>query len=88
MGPDGDIWAATEAGASRIAEVNGAVRLTTFAALDGLTLPVYNIAVDTAGTVWLATAGGLFRLLPQEGTVAPQGFPQRAAPRPPPPGSP
>jgi hypothetical protein len=69
VAPDGALWAATDKGVSRLREASDAVRLTTFAALDGLALPVRDVAVDVAGTVWLATDGGLFRIVPQGGTV-------------------
>jgi sugar lactone lactonase YvrE len=69
VGPDGSIWAATEEGVSQIQDVDDAVVITNFTALDGLALPVRDVAVDKGGTVWLATDGGLFRLLPQGGLV-------------------
>ena len=59
---DGDLWVATDKGVSRLHEAGGSV--TTFAALDGLAGPVHDVAVDAAGTVWLATDGGLFRIVP------------------------
>lgn len=64
-GSDGAIWAATTAGASRIVADAARATVTTFATLDGLAAPVWDVAVDGEGTVWFATADGLFRLLPQ-----------------------
>jgi hypothetical protein len=69
VGPDGALWVATDKGVSRLREAGGAVSITTFEALDGLALPVRDVAVDTVGTVWLATDGGLFRIVQQGGTV-------------------
>jgi hypothetical protein len=80
VAPDGALWVATDKGVSRLRVADGAVTLTTFAALDGLALPVRNVAVDAAGTVWLATDGGLFRILPQGGQL--QGLVVDAASRP------
>jgi ligand-binding sensor domain-containing protein len=62
-GPDGSIWAATEEGVSRIRAVDNTVTITNFSALDGLALPVRDVAVDATGAVWLATDGGLFRIV-------------------------
>ena len=62
MGPDGAVWAATDEGVSRMQTLEGQVVITNFSALDGLRLPVRDVAVDAAGTVWVATDGGLFRL--------------------------
>jgi len=67
VGPDGALWIATDKGASRLRDEDGTVTLTTFAALDGLALPVRDVAVDAGGTAWFATDGGLFRLVPQGG---------------------
>ena len=78
--PDGVLWVATDKGVSHLREAGDAVLLTTFAALDGLALPVRDVAVDAAGTVWLATDGGLFRLVAQGGMV--QGRVVDAASRP------
>jgi hypothetical protein len=69
VAPDGALWVATDKGVSRLREAGDAVTLTTFAALDGLALPVRDVAVDAAGTAWLATDGGLFRIVPQGGMV-------------------
>src|SRR5262249_55456584 len=60
-GPDGGLWVATDKGVSRLHEVGDTVTLTTFTALDGLALSVGDVAVDTAGSVWLGTDGGVFR---------------------------
>jgi hypothetical protein len=69
VGPDGALWAATDKGVSRLREAGDTVTLTIFAALDGLALPVRDVAVDAQGTAWLATNGGLFRILPQGGRL-------------------
>jgi FG-GAP-like repeat/Carboxypeptidase regulatory-like domain/FG-GAP repeat/Two component regulator propeller len=69
VGPDGALWVATDKGVTRLREAGDAVTLTTFAALDGLALPVRDVAVDAVGTAWLATDGGLFRIVLQGGTV-------------------
>jgi hypothetical protein len=69
VAPNGTLWVATDKGVSHLREVGDAVTLTTFAALDGLALPVRDVAVDATGTVWLATDDGLFRIVPQGGTV-------------------
>ena len=69
VAPDGALWVATDKGVSRLREEGSAVTITTFAALDGLALPVRDVAVDAAGTVWLATDRGLFRIVPQGSTV-------------------
>jgi hypothetical protein len=62
VGPDGTLWAATDEGVSRVQEVHGQVIITNFSALDGLALPVRDVAVDAEGAAWLATDGGLFRI--------------------------
>jgi hypothetical protein len=69
VGRDESIWAATEEGVSRIREVNGTLNITSFSTSDGLVPPIRDIAVDGAGTVWLATEGGPFRIVPQGGLV-------------------
>src|SRR5206468_11777378 len=69
VGPDGALWVTTDKGVSRLRETGVAVTLTTFAALDGLALPVRDVAVDAVGTVWLATDGGLLRIVPQGGRL-------------------
>ena len=69
VGPDGSIWAATDEGVSQIQDVNGAVVITNFTALDGVAPPVRDIAVAAEGTVWLAADTGLFRILPQGGLI-------------------
>ena len=68
--PDGAVWAATDKGVSRIQELrDGTFIITTFSALDGLALPVRDVAVSEAGTVWLATDGGLFQLTLEHGDL-------------------
>ena len=68
--PDGAVWAATDKGVSRIQELrDGTFIITTFSALDGLALPVRDVAVSEAGTVWLATDGGLFQLTLEQGEL-------------------
>jgi Carboxypeptidase regulatory-like domain/LVIVD repeat len=79
-GPDGSIWAGTDEGVSRIEEVNGALTITNFTALDGLAVPVRDVAVRGDGTVWLATDGGLFRLTTTVGLL--RGVVRDAAGRP------
>lgn len=69
VAPDGALWAATDAGVSRIQEMGDTLTMTHFSALDGLALPVRDVTVDAQGTPWLATDGGLFRILPHGGTV-------------------
>jgi hypothetical protein len=73
VGPNREVWVATEAGVTRIEEdegENGVLTMTTFTALDGLALPVRDVAVDTAGIAWVATDRGLFRLVRQRGRIA------------------
>jgi hypothetical protein len=68
--PDGAVWAATDKGVSRIQELrDGTFSITTFSTLDGLALPVRDVAVSEAGTVWLATDGGLFQLTLEQGEL-------------------
>lgn len=62
-------WVATDKGLSRLRVRDNGVQVRNFSALDGLQLPVRDVAVDAAGMVWLATSGGLFRLLPQGGVL-------------------
>ena len=71
VGPDGALWAATDDGVSRLHEVDGTLTISNFSFLDGLPVgvsggpPVRDMAVDAAGVAWLATDGGLFRIVPQ-----------------------
>ena len=66
---------------TRIQEEAGETfRITTVGALDGLALPVRDMAVDDDDVVWLATDGGLFRLAPQAGRI--RGVVRDAAGRP------
>lgn len=63
IAPNGDVWAATNKGASRIQEqADGTVLMTNYTALDSLTLPVRDVLVSDAGIVWLATDGGVYKL--------------------------
>lgn len=65
-GSDGVVWAATDEGVSRIEEKDdGTFAITNFTVLDGLRLPVRDIAVDEDGVAWVATEGGLFRVISQ-----------------------
>ncbi len=68
-GPEGDIWAATHEGVSRIRERDGEIAITNFSALDGLVAPVRDVAVDDAGIAWLATDRGAFRIIPNGITI-------------------
>ena len=74
-GQQGDVWAATDEGVSRLQDDgSGQVASTNFSALDGLPVHhgqsvVRDVVVDTHGTVWLATVGGPARLLAQGGQV-------------------
>lgn len=69
VGPDGAVWVATPKGVSRVTDQAGTVQITNFSSLDGVTLPVRDVAVDAAGVAWLATDGGLVRIIPHGGTV-------------------
>jgi nitrous oxidase accessory protein NosD len=69
VAPDGALWVATPKGVSRLQERGDGLDMIHFSALDGLALPVRDVAVDAQGTAWLATDGGLFRILPQGGLV-------------------
>ncbi len=61
--PDGDVWAATDKGASHIQEqADGTVVITNYTARDGLVLPVRDVLVSEAGSVWLSTDGGVYQL--------------------------
>ncbi|WP_089720262.1 hypothetical protein [Candidatus Entotheonella palauensis] len=61
--PDGDVWAATDKGASHIQEqADGTVVITNYTARDGLVLPVRDVLVSEAERVWLATDGGVYQL--------------------------
>src|SRR5437016_3609156 len=51
--------------------------MTSFTALDGLALPVRNVAVDGTGSVWVATDGWLFRIVESGGVL--QGAVQNTA---------
>jgi hypothetical protein len=80
---DGVIWAATDKGVSRIQEdqeEGNLLIMTHFSELDGLPLPVRDVKVDAQGIAWLATDGGLFRILPHGGSV--QGSVRDTAGRP------
>lgn len=66
---DGTVWVATDDGVSQIQEIEGALSITNYTALDGLTLPARDIAVDAAGAAWVATDGGLFRIASQGGEI-------------------
>src|SRR5262249_15370543 len=66
-GPEETLWAATPHGVTRLQDVHGTVTLTTFTALDGLGTPVRDVAVDGTGSVWVATDGGLFRIVERGG---------------------
>ncbi len=71
VGPDGALWAATDEGVSRRAGARtSTVEISNFAALEHVPGPVRKVAVDAAGTVWLATDAGLFRLQPGGGSAA------------------
>ncbi len=65
-GAEGTVRAATDEGVSRVRDENGDVVITNFSALDNLQGPVRDVAVDPAGSVWLATDAGLFRI-PSQG---------------------
>lgn len=80
VAPDGAVWAATQKGASHIHTTDGTVTITNFSFLDGLTLGVRDVAVDTTGTAWLATDEGLFRVVARGGQV--QGLVQDATGQP------
>ncbi|HEY5869168.1 MAG TPA: carboxypeptidase-like regulatory domain-containing protein, partial [Candidatus Tectomicrobia bacterium] len=66
---------ASEEGVSRLHEDGGVLTITNFSALDGLpvqngrVLPVRDVAVDQDGTAWLATDGGLWRVVLPGGVV-------------------
>ena len=70
VAPDEAVWAATDDGVSRIQEVNGALSITNYTSIDGLSLPVRDLAVDQDGAVWVATDGGLFRISNQGREIA------------------
>ena len=70
VGPDGALWAATDEGVSRIRPRGETVEISNFAALEHVSGPVRDVAVDAVGTVWLATDAGLFRLQPGGGRTA------------------
>ncbi len=76
---DGTVWAATNAGLSRIQDRAGSLSITNFTALDGLTLPVRDVAIDPQGIAWAATDGGLFRVVPAGGSL--QGIVQDSSGR-------
>lgn len=67
--PDGSLWAATDEGVSHIQDEAGNLTISHFSTLDGLALPVRDVAVSRDGTGWLATAGGMFRLEARAGVV-------------------
>ncbi len=74
IAPNGDVWAATEKGVSQIQErADVTVVITNYTALDGLTLPVRDVLVSETGAVWLATDGGVYKLISEaaqlQGTV-------------------
>jgi sugar lactone lactonase YvrE len=69
VGADGAIYAATEEGVSCLRDTGNGMTITNFSARDGLVAPVWDVAVAPDGIVWLATAGGLFRLVPPGGQV-------------------
>src|SRR5262249_26822716 len=79
-GPEETVWAATEDSVMRLQDRSGTVTITTFTALDGLALPVRDVAVDGTGIVWVATDAGLFRIVERGGVV--QGVVQDTAGRP------
>ncbi len=68
-GSNGVIWAGTEEGVSRLQVDEAPIRMTHLSALDGLGTPVRDLAIDRAGTLWLATGRGLFRIVRQGGLV-------------------
>ena len=61
VGPEGELWVATDKGVDRLQEVGGQWTLTAFSRLNGLAVPVRAVAVGPDGTAWLATDGGAFR---------------------------
>ena len=69
------LWVASEEGVSRLHEDGGVLTITNFSALDGFplqngrVLPVRDVAVDQDGTAWLATDGGLWRVVLPGGVV-------------------
>ncbi len=71
--PQDEISGPALEGASRIRARDGEVAIANFSALDGLSAPVRDVAVDDAGIAWLATDQGAFRIMPNgvtiEGTV-------------------
>ena len=54
---------------SRLQDRGDTPAITHFSALDGLAWPVRDVAIDAQGIAWLATDGGLFRILPQGGRI-------------------
>lgn len=68
-GTDDTMWAATDEGVSRIQEQDGAFSIKQFSRLDGLVLPVRDLAIDPQDRVWLATEGGLWRMLRAGGVI-------------------
>ena len=70
VAPDGTVWAATDEGVSRVRRRGETVEISNFAALENVSGPVRDVAVDAVGTVWLATDTGLFRLQPGSGRAA------------------
>ena len=68
-GPDGAIWAATEEGVSRVQDVGGEPVITNYTTLDGLAVPVRDVAVGGNGAVWFATDGGMFQMRTATGVL-------------------
>ena len=75
-GLDGELWVASEQGVSRLRESpKGGLTITNYTARDGMpvrngrNLPVRDVAVDSTGTAWLATDGGLYRIAPTGGQI-------------------
>ncbi len=68
------MWAATDEGLSRIQEHDGGLSIKNFSSLDGVPLPVNDLAIDPQDRVWLATGRGLLRLLSDAEGGAVQGL--------------